>query len=806
MAQLRVAVYVCALAAAMFGQPAQTSSSARSSSADQAVKFPVKRVVLYKNGVGYFEHLGRIQENQDVTIQFTSGQLNDVLKSLTVLDLNGGRITGVNYHSSTPVDKRLGELRIPAGEKTTLTEFLSGLRGARLEVRSAGAVLAGRLLSIERKTRMGGGTTLEVDYVSLITDAGEVKTTELSSGFSVRLLERGLAGQVERYMDVLASARDADLRPMTISTAGSGERSMFVSYISEVPVWKTTYRMVLSSKSGLKPLLQGWAIVDNTVGEDWDKVDLSLVAGAPHSFIQRLSVPYYSRRPVVPLPESLASLPQAHEATLNRGSARLTGVVNDPTGAPVAGARVRAFDEGGAIVGETFSNAAGRYALGGLPEGEIRLEVYLAGFRPTTIRGINVSADRPAIANARLDIGSVSEATEVRADAPGVQTESASLGRSAGSSRSLGSGSGLGGAGRESGGGGGSGAGAGPGLFDLAEARARTQAAVHSQEIGDLFEYKLKEPITIRKNQSALVPIVQAPVEIERVSIWNTSSRAPRLQRALWLTNSSGVTLDGGSFSVIEEETFAGEGILDAVRPGEKRLLSYATDLALSASSRQESEHYPVVRVRVSRGVMTHENEVREKSTYTVRNEESTARTVIVEHPVRTGYELRGESRPVETTRAWMRFRVPVESKNTASLVVEEARPIEATYTLANISREQLGVFLRERSINQAIEDALQRILRQKEVVAQFDEQKTARESDMTQIFDDQQRLRENMKSLKGSPDEKALLQRYTQRLNQQEDRLEALRKEIQSLEKEEESAQAQLDRMIDELTFDVKL
>src|SRR5215510_14528925 len=95
-----------------------------------ADKLPIKRVVLYKNGVGYFEHLGSVRDNQEVDISFTSGQLNDVLKSLTVLDLNGGRITGVGYGSTAPIDRQLGDLRLPIGQKTSLTEFLEAIRGA----------------------------------------------------------------------------------------------------------------------------------------------------------------------------------------------------------------------------------------------------------------------------------------------------------------------------------------------------------------------------------------------------------------------------------------------------------------------------------------------------------------------------------------------------------------------------------------------------------------------------------------------------------------------------------------------------
>src|SRR6202040_2677238 len=107
-----------------------------------------------------------------------------------------------------------------------------------------------------------------------------------------------------------------DVRRMTISTTGNGERNLYLSYISEVPIWKTTYRIVLPTKTEKKPLLQGWAIVDNTIGEDWNDVELSLVAGAPHSFIQQLSQLYYGRRPAVPLPESVQLTPQTHAATL----------------------------------------------------------------------------------------------------------------------------------------------------------------------------------------------------------------------------------------------------------------------------------------------------------------------------------------------------------------------------------------------------------------------------------------------------------------------------------------------------------
>ncbi len=770
-------------------------------------KLPVKRVVLYKNGVGYFEHLGQVRGNQDVSIPFTSGQLNDVLKTLTVLDLNGGRIAGVAYGTAAPLDRQLGDLRLPSSDKTTLAEFLGALRGTRLEARNGTTTITGRLLSIEHKTRVSGGITLEVDYISLITDSGEIKTTEVSPAFSVRLLERGLAGKVDRLLDLVSAEREADVRRMVVSTQGSGDRSLFVSYISEVPVWKATYRIVINAK-GQDHLLQGWAIVDNTTGQDWENIHLSLVAGAPQSFIQNLSQPYYSRRPVVPLPESVLSTPQTFESTLIPGSVRLTGTISDPSGAVVPMVTVQAFVNG-VRAGDARTDASGRYELSSLPDGPVQLQIEAQGFLRTVINDVLISAGRIAQQDATLQIGASSETVSVNGAAPSMQTmqaDSLQARTSAGSGRMLGTGAALGGSGRGGGFGSGAGGNFGGGAYSVGAARARVGSAAMAQDLGDLFEYKLKDPITILKNRSALVPIVQSNIAGEKVSVWNESAGLPRPQRALWLTNTSGLTLDGGSFSVLEDETFAGEGVFDPIRPGEKRLISYATDLALNVRSKQGSQAQRVSQILVSHGMMTHMSEMRESKTYTFRNEDSSPRTVIVEHPVRTGYTLRSEAQPVETSAGWMRFRIEVAPKQTASLGIDEARPIQSSYQLTNITDAQVSLFVRENSIDKTVEAALRRILAQKDVIADLESQKEDRNAQMGKIFDDQQRLRENMKALKGSAEEKALLERYTQQLNEQENRLETLRKESQQLEAQKDSAQGALDKMIQELSFDVKL
>ena len=165
-------------------------------------------------------------------------------------------------------------------------------------------------------------------------------------------------------------------------------------------------------------------------------------------------------------------------------------------------------------------------------------------------------------------------------------------------------------------------------------------AAANGQGLGDLFEYKLKDKITLKKNQSALVPIAQTEIEAEKVSLWNGMSRSGRPLRGLWLKNTSSLTLDGGSFSVLDNEVFAGEGLTDPIKPGERRIVSYATDLGLLVEVTGNSEPQRFQRVKISKGVMTQTSELRERNVYTVKNQDDTARTLIVEHPARPDWKL----------------------------------------------------------------------------------------------------------------------------------------------------------------------
>ena len=714
----RIALVVCAfvtfaLSAARAQSPTTPTAGVRrpQSSVDA---LPVRRVVLYKNGVGYFEHVGRIRGNQTVTVAFNSGQLNDVLKTLTTLDLGNGRVTGVSYNSEAPIAQRFGSLRLRVGEHATLAQLLDALRGARIEARSGERLVIGRLLGVEVRTRTRNGETTTAEEMTLVGDGGDIRVVEITPAVSVKLAERDSTAQVGAYLGLLASARVEDQRRLRIATAGEGERDLLVSYISEVPVWKTTYRIVLPREGA--PLLQGWAIVDNTIGEDWQNVELSLVAGAPQSFLQQLSQPLYVQRPVVSLPKSLLVAPQTHQATLTEKE-QLEGTVD-------ASESFRARAEGpaaGGIVG----------GIGGGTGGGV--------YRP--------GAPPPAAAPAPVR--------------PSQQ---------------------------------------------IAERLALEQPDAEGRELGDLFEYHLSEPISIARNQSALVPILSREIGAERVSIWNGRLVNGRPLRCLWITNASGSTLDSGSFTVLDAGVFAGEGLVEAMKPGEKRLLSYAIDLGVQVEPKNGDEQRTVSRISIARGVLTEASERIARRVYTIRNNDSTDRRLVIEHPIRSGWTLVNTAKPDETSAEAYRFVVPVPAKKTATFAVAERQPVSQTYRIAEITSEQIDLVVRESGGDRALRDALAPILAGRAAVAAVNDDLNARAVEMKRIEDDQMRVRENMKALRASPEEQQLLKRYAGQLAQQEDRLATLRRETGDLERRRGDAQAELARLVEALSTNVTI
>jgi hypothetical protein len=713
--------------------PPQTETAYNTSlSATNVTSLPVTRVSLYKNGVGFFEHTGHITGNAAVTIDFTSGQLNDVLQSLTAIDLNGGRISGAGYNSTTPLEQQLKNLPLPLGETPTSLDFYNAIRGSRVEVTGNGPSITGRLLSIEERTvptRANDENQPTKMFLTVVSELGETRTVELTGATSVHLLDTALHTDVTRYLQLLDANRSQGLRHLTLQDNGTGTRELRLSYISEVPVWKSTYR-ILFTDSPANPgapftaqphrdmsgneqtaTLQGWSVVDNTTGADWINVQLSLIAGAPQSFIQPLSQPIYSRRPEVPIAQEAQLTPQTFDSSIEADKI----AVGPPPPSPMM--------------------AKGQSAAGGV----------FGGMGLGTAASVMVRA-RPA------------------GPAPTVAYEEA--------------------------------------------ATTSITPTASAASFDDFFAYNLTEPVTIRKNESALVPILQTKITADRVTLvtYNGSFLSQPL-RALWVTNTSNLTLDRGSFSIVENGNFGGEGLLDPIHPNEKRLLSYAADQAVHVTTESNKTTQRTGSISAAKGVLkVHHDEIHE-ITYVIHNAATEPRTVVLEEPVVNGFVLDSEKnlnddpKPTETTPTVYRFRVTVAPGATERLHSGATRKGSTTYALANTNDNQLTYILHESNDNPTLTSALQPILDARRKVADAQTAVDQTSKRLTDLRADEDRQRANITALANA--DKGSRDRFVHDLNTTEDNITAAQKELTTRTLALDAAKADLATHIEAFQID---
>lgn len=708
---LLLAILVCAnLAEAQNIRPARTAVSANAAS-PRTTTLPIRRVILYSNGVAYIERRGTVSGNAEVNLSFKQSQVDDVLKSMVVLDLGQGRIGAVSYNSSQPASARTAEIPFSIDSETEdsdqsmggLAGVLAQLQGARILVTSSKGTHAGSILTVEKialtKTKDSEKTTLpSLHRLVIASESGEIISVELSDVRSIKLLEDGTRRNINEFANATASTRLRDAKTISIASTGSGTREMMVSYVVSAPIWKTTYRVVLGDDG--KPFFQGWAIVDNVSDESWDNVQLSLVSGSPVSFIQNLQKPLYRYRPIIPIPDDLNLDPQIYDA-----------------------------EESGSGVGYGSGSGVGSGSGSG------------GGTGTVDVSGNRITSNFMSLL-------------------PGAQTT----------------------------------------LSDALQAgTSGVETAATGRELGDLFEYRIEAPVSVERNRSALIPIVQTKMEGERVSIYNESARKDRPMGGMMLSNTTPLTFEGGSLTVLDGDAYAGEALMERLKPKERRLISFALDLGTRVSTKSETDLRPVQLIKVVNGVFQAHYFRQDKKTYTLSNQTDKEKTVYIEHPVRDKWGLAESSaRPETVTDRYYRFRVVLEPFATAVVPVVEQLGQMDSYQLASFSQQQLDLFISRRYIDAAIRQRLERLIELRGSINLISQKMQILTAEVTSITQDQARFRENIESLAKTPEAKQLITRYIAKANEQETRLE-------QIEAERKAAQAEKERLERELAEEIK-
>lgn len=648
---------------------------------------PITRVTLFKHGVGAFEREAAITGASSLELTFKQDDVSDVLKSLTVLDLDGGTIRSVAYDSTKPIEQMLAEVAINIPESESLRKLLPQLKGAAISVVTPGfAPLEGSLLGVDTYTEATEAGNRIVPMISLVTTTGEVHSFDLFRS-SVVLKDERMKRDLEYYLHASLLSKKKEARSFVFQADGEGQRRIVINYVVNAPVWKATYRMLLDPQE--KPFLQGWAVVDNVQDENWENVQLSLVAGLPVSFQHDLYTPRFIERPRVEVAETTGVLPPQMQPGIMYEKDEVT---RGGAATPIMAKRMR--EPMGIQLADGFS------------------------------------------------AGSIARSNPVQ---------------------------------------------------------------VRERQLGELFEYHITHPVSIQRNQSALVPIVQQSFEGKSVLYYQKAARAQNPMRAVEFKNSTSLTLEGGPVTVFNEGSYAGEAMLETTMPTDLKLVPYAVELSVLITDNLQSTRGVVSSIVISRGVATLKTSQVRRITYTIQSKIAREETLYLEHP-RYDYEaeIRDKSCLSETTEKSFRFKINLPAQKTTAFVVEEVSPVSDQVNLQQAATQQLVHLSNQNLLPASARKTLEQIIERQKQVQHLQARVQYFSQRETQCAEQQKRIRENLLSLTDRTSEKELRDRYVKSLSQQEDELESLQKERASANQLTEQIRQQIDKLLTDLNVDV--
>ncbi|MCX6993907.1 MAG: hypothetical protein NT011_12300 [Kiritimatiellaeota bacterium] len=678
---------------------ALTSAGAPTGAGTAKTDLPLKQVVLFTSGVAYFERAAEISGTAAAELSFKTDQINDLIKSLVLIDEGGGHITAVTYESRDPVDRTLKSFSVDLTDNPNLGNLLNRLRGVNVRVKATSRDLTGMIVGVETRKRHVDKEIIEEKILNLMSDKN-VRALSLDAIQEIEVLDPVIQADLDAALKVLAVSHDQGKKTVRLTFTGEKRRQVRAGYMLEAPVWKTSYRLVLDDKGA--PLLQGWAHVENMTDDDWNGITLTLVSGRPLSFIQNLYDPIYLHRPVVrpTLDENLA--PPEYE---------------------------------GAITGEMAADM--------VDSAEMKADSALKGKKSMRMMAA------PAMAMAAPSRPQINMA-------------------------------GMGGGGVE--------------------------AMAAAREAGELFEYAVKEPITLPRRQSAMIPIVNQTIKGEKLSIFNAQVNPKNPLNGVELENTSGLFLMQGPVTVFEDGIYAGDARLTDTQRGEKRLLSYALDLAGEAKLDRKSEPEEIVSMKIVRGTLTLQRKFVDTSVYTLKNKRDKTRQYLIEHPLRPDWELVEPAKDIEKTRDAYRFRLALDGANqrgdgkSRDIIFREQRLEPEILMLANIQSDQVRFLISQKNISDKLRQALKELVGMQEALSAVRQERQQKEQRVKAIAEEQNRIRPNMQTVTKNSESYSMWER---KLVQQEKDLDQLNVDLEKLRADEQARNAAIARFLAELNVE---
>jgi hypothetical protein len=649
-------------------------------------RMPITGVTLYRSGVGSFERQGSIAAGDTVSLRFAQDGINDLLKSMVILDEQQA-LKGVSFESNEPLSRQLASFGIDLSGNPPLADLLGRLRGTRITVTSDDGPVSGTILGNETRQQAVGDSKqpLAVPYINILTDNG-IRSVNLTTVGSVQLQDAGLNAELSKALAALAAHTTDRFKTVSVSFAGQGSRTVRIAYVGEMPVWKTSYRLVLPSAEKPKDpsLLFGWAIVENSTDDDWSDVRLSLVASQPVSFEMNLAQAMHIERPEVPVPM-------------------------------VAGAAPRVYGDSSAFEARRELSVESRLRGGGAGGGV---------------------AMKSAPSSARIAMDA----------APAPPSATAALAGQFGGSE---------------------------GGEELSwNSAARSQA--DGGAVGESFQYTLRNPVSIARQQSAMLPIISSDVQARRISIFSPSDGIDHPMRGVELSNSSGQQLIPGPISVFDGSAYAGDAQIQFMAAGDKRLLAYAVDLDVACAVTRDSST-AIVSVKILDGFVEETQKVRGSVTYAFKNKDATrARSLLVESPKSAGWDLVEPKKPASETAQVYRFELDVAADKTATLAVVQEITMRQRLVATDYDLPTLLGYASSGKASAAVVDALRKVAAMRSSIVDVERNLQKAAAERESIASDQERIRQNMGSIERGTE---LYRRYLAKFDEQENRLAELAK-----------------------------
>ncbi len=629
-----------------------------------AAALPITQVVLFNSGVGYYQLEGDVQGNSHVELSFPAGEVNDLLKSLVLQDQDKGKVGVITYDSHDPVDKTLRSFAVNLNGNPTFAQILNQARGEKVEIvyrprkEAPTEKLSGTIVGVQAQLQqIDKDRVVEVDSLNLLGRAG-LQSLALERVESVRFLNPALQTEFERALQVVASAHDTQKKTLSLHFVGNGKRRVKVGYVVERPIWKTSYRLLLQDDGKL--FVQGWALVENTSDDDWKGVRVILVSGQPISFEMDLYTPLYVPRPVVE-PELFASLrPPVYSGAMD--SEGKVAKLKDVDGSI------------GGVFGLPGIGGIGGLPPGGMPPTPSALGGPAADRRPPSPfgsyygspygmggMGMGGMGGMGGLGNMPLAGSFYGRPGQSRLSFEELQQRRAEQEKKKDQARKVGA-----------------------SLTGMNFKEGITSVAT-AEELGDYHQYVIDQKVSLPRQKSAMLPILNRTIAGSKVSIYNESVHAKYPLLGLRLKNTSGQPLTQGPITVYEDGAYAGDTRILDLQPNEERLLSYALDQGTEVKVTNKVTPSPDMHFKIGGDNLTANYKLRQTRTYTIKNRSPRDRQVILEHPIRSDWQLVSPAKPKERSRDVYRFQVTVPAGKTGAFdVVEDQKRIDVVSLTTN--------------------------------------------------------------------------------------------------------------------------